>query len=191
MKITLIFPHQLYAQHPAIESGRAVYLLEDPLYFTQYPFHQQKLVLHRASMKYYQQHLEKKGHTVTYINSVDGELTNVFAQLKKQRVTTIHYVDTTDYLLERRMKRFALQHDIDLKKYDSPNFLTTETELQSLFAKEKKYLMANFYIRQRKRLNILVENDAPTGGQWSFDADNRKKVPKGLKLASSICTKRK
>lgn len=189
MKITLIFPHQLYAQHPAIERGCAVYLLEDPLYFTQYPFHQQKLVLHRASMKYYQQHLEKKGHTVTYINSVDGDLTNVFAQLKKQRVTTIHYVDTTDYLLERRMKRFALQHDIDLKKYDSPNFLTTETELQSLFAKEKKYLMANFYIRQRKRLNILVENDEPTGGQWSFDADNRKKVPKGLTLPAVYAPK--
>ena len=41
--------------------------------------------------------------------------------------------------------------------------------------------MAKFYEMQRKRLNILVDADgAPHGGQWSFDADNRKKLPKGI-----------
>lgn len=182
MDITLIFPHQLYAKHPAIEKGRAVYLLEDPLYFSQYPFHKQKLVLHRASMKYYQQHLVKKGYAVTYVDAVNADLENLFQLLKKKKVGTVHYVDATDYLLERRIQRHGKKTGIDLKKYDSPNFLTTEAELQSLFSKEKKYLMANFYVKQRKRLDILVEHDAPVGGQWSFDADNRQKMPKGLKL---------
>lgn len=182
MEITLVFPHQLYAQHPALEKGRGVYLLEDPLYFNQYPFHKQKLVLHRASMKYYQLHLEKKGYAVTYVDSVDADLESVFQLLKKKKVGTVHYVDATDYLLERRIQRHGKKTGIDLKKYDSPNFLTTEKELDLLFSKEKKYLMANFYIKQRKRLDILVEDDAPVGGQWSFDADNRKKIPKGLKL---------
>jgi deoxyribodipyrimidine photolyase-related protein len=189
MDITLIFPHQLYAQHPAIEKGRAVYLVEDPLYFTQYPFHQQKLVLHRASMKYYQHHLEKKGYHVTYVNAADADLKKLFLSWKKEKVNLIHYADTIDYLLERRIQRNSTQHHIALKRYDSPNFLTTETELQSLFAKEKKYLMANFYIKQRKRLDILVEHDAPVGGQWSFDADNRQKVPKGLKLPAVYAPK--
>jgi len=182
MEITLIFPHQLYAQHPAIGKGRGVYLVEDSLYFTQYPFHKHKLVLHRASMKYYQQYLEKKGYAVTYVEGVDADLRKLFLSFKKKNIDVIHYVSVNDYLLERRMQRYSKQHGMVLKHYDSPNFLTTETELQSLFAKEKKYLMANFYIKQRKRLNILVEHDAPVGGQWSFDADNRKKMPKGLKL---------
>lgn len=182
MNITLIFPHQLYAHHPAIETGCRVFLLEDPLYFSQYHFHKQKLVLHRASMKYYQQHLEKKGCQVTYLDAVDADLKSLFVSLKKKKVDLIHYVDPTDYILERRIQRHAKRNGIALKKYDSPNFLTTEVELQSLFAKEKKYLMANFYIRQRKRLDILVEHDAPVGGQWSFDADNRQKIPKGMKL---------
>ncbi len=41
--------------------------------------------------------------------------------------------------------------------------------------------MAKFYEMQRKRLNLLIEADgSPHGGQWSFDADNRKKLPKGI-----------
>jgi deoxyribodipyrimidine photolyase-related protein len=182
MEISLIFPHQLYAQHPALEKGRAVCLLEDPLYFSQYSFHKQKLVLHRASMKYYQHHLEKKGYAVTYVDAVDADLKNVFQLLKKKKIGTVHYVDATDYLLERRIQRHAKQSEMTLKKYHSPDFLTSEKELDSLFSKEKKYLMANFYIKQRKRLNILVEHHAPVGGQWSFDADNRQKIPKGLRL---------
>lgn len=40
--------------------------------------------------------------------------------------------------------------------------------------------MAAFYQAQRKRMGILVGSAGnPEGGQWSFDEDNRKKLPKG------------
>ena len=38
--------------------------------------------------------------------------------------------------------------------------------------------MKDFYQWQRKRLNILIDNDKPAGGKWSFDEDNRRKLPK-------------
>ena len=44
--------------------------------------------------------------------------------------------------------------------------------------------MAEYYKAQRRRLNLLMEDGAPVGGKWSFDEDNRKKVPK--KLLSEI-----
>jgi deoxyribodipyrimidine photolyase-related protein len=42
--------------------------------------------------------------------------------------------------------------------------------------------MADYYQHQRKRLGILLEDDgeSPVGGKWSFDEENRKKVPKKL-----------
>jgi len=41
--------------------------------------------------------------------------------------------------------------------------------------------MADFYKFQRKRLGILVDADGqPEGGKWSFDEENRKKVPKKM-----------
>jgi deoxyribodipyrimidine photolyase-related protein len=40
--------------------------------------------------------------------------------------------------------------------------------------------MGDFYKFQRRRLDILMDGDEPVGGKWSFDDDNRKKVPKQL-----------
>ena len=43
--------------------------------------------------------------------------------------------------------------------------------------------MADFYRTQRVSLNVLLDgNGSPQGGQWSYDADNRKRVPKSQSL---------
>ena len=52
-EVLLLFPNQLYREHPALQPARPVALLEEGLFFTQFHFHQQKLVLHRASMRAY------------------------------------------------------------------------------------------------------------------------------------------
>ncbi|MBX2899456.1 MAG: cryptochrome/photolyase family protein [Cyclobacteriaceae bacterium] len=182
MELALIFPHQLYPQSPAVRPGCTVVLVEDELYFSQYAFHKQKLVLHRASMKVYQQMLLRQGYTTHYIEAQQAQLSLLFKAWRQQGISEVRYVDTTDYLLERRLNRFAAQTGIKLQRVASPNFLTPTDQFEQLFPKGKKYLMADFYIRQRKRLNILVENNSPVGGQWSFDADNRKRLPKDLPL---------
>ena len=41
-------------------------LIEEPLFFTQYDFHIQKLILHRASMKFYENYLKQKNILVEY-----------------------------------------------------------------------------------------------------------------------------
>ena len=48
-------------------------------------------------------------------------------------------------------------------------------EVKIEFQGKKKYLMANFYKKQRKNFNILIDGDKPVGGKWSFDDENRKK----------------
>ena len=68
----LIFPHQLFADHPGLtQHPDRVVLIEDPLFFgdRQYPmrFHKQKLWLHRASMHRYAKRLSDEGEVVDYI----------------------------------------------------------------------------------------------------------------------------
>ena len=59
--------------------------------------------------------------------------------------------------------------------------LTPHDVLCPIFCFGQKTLMGRFYEMQRRRMNLLVDADgAPVGGRWSFDADNRKKLPKAI-----------
>ena len=182
-KIGIIFPHQLYKKCELIENCDEVYLIEDELYFSQYNFHKQKLVLHRASMKYYADHIANNVK-VNYVDFNSSKtLEKLFQSISNKSINELNYTLTDDYLLERRIKRFAKQYNITLSSYTNPNFIESEEEIRETLSKQKTYLMANFYTGQRKKYKILVEhNNKPIGGKWSFDAENRKKVPKGAEI---------
>ena len=60
-------------------------------------------------------------------------------------------------------------------------FLCGRAEFAGFLKGRAKPQMASFYKFQRTRLKILVDADgAPAGGRWSFDEDNRKKLPKSI-----------
>ena len=181
MEISIIFPHQLYKNHPALHNGRPIYLVEEWLYFHQYQFHKQKLVLHRASMQFYKQHLMQQGFTVHYIEAIHANCDTrlLLTHLASQGITTVHFVDVVDNWLEKRLVNTAKKANIQLVKYTSPNFLNTLENVADFFEKKKTYFQTDFYTWQRKQRNILLEKDGkPLGGKWTFDADNRSKFPK-------------
>lgn len=179
--ISLVFPHQLFQEHPALQKGRTIYLLEEYLFFRQYAFHKQKLVLHRASMQYYHHWLIANGFQVIYIDSnhplQDCRL--LVKQLAAENITEIHVSDLTDNWLEKRLQQACNQHQTELIVYHSPNFLNTKESIAPYFSKRKTYFQTDFYTWQRKERQLLLEADGkPLGGQWTYDAENRKPFPK-------------
>ncbi|MDN3580680.1 cryptochrome/photolyase family protein [Mucilaginibacter flavus] len=179
--ITLIFPHQLFEQYPAVNKSRPAYLVEETLYFNQYHFNKKKLILHRASMKFYADFLAQQGLTVFYIDAGDelADISMLINALGKQGVKQIHYVDTADNWIEKRLKSGCEKNEIDLVKYRSPNYLNSAEDVAEFFDKKKTYFQTDFYIAQRKQRGILLEaNGTPVGGKWTYDSDNRLKFPK-------------
>ena len=188
MEVSLIYPHQLFAAHPAAQKGRCIYLIEDPLFFGNDPhwptaMHKQKLVLHHASMRAYADELEGRGHELKFVDCPQGCDTDSAALLEvklPKSVKAIHLCEVEDDVLHRRIKRFAKQRGIEMLVHPCPNFLSPGDFLQEHIGKRKKPFMANFYKAQRKRMAILLDGEGePVGGKWSFDEDNRKKLPKG------------
>lgn len=183
--VTLIFPHQLFKDHPALQNDREVYLVEEWLFFKQYNFHRQKLVLHRASMKFYEGWLQQNGYTANYIETgaEENDCRILVASLAQQNITHIHIAAVADNWLMQRMQRACSINKIKLHIHDSPNFLNTAQNTADYFSKRKTYFQTDFYIWQRKKNHILLEwNEKPTGGKWSFDEDNRGKFPKKGKV---------
>ena len=58
-------------------------------------------------------------------------------------------------------------------------FITTREKFKEYLSSVKKPFMKTFYERQRKGLDILMKDGKPSGGKYSYDEDNRKKIPKG------------
>ncbi len=160
-----------------------MYLIEEALFFTHLNFHQKKLVLQRASMKYYADSLEQKGITVKYIEATKPQaaITKLVATLPKN-ITEIHYAELTDDWLQRRLQKAAEKKGIALREYRTPMFLNSMAELAPYFEDYPKYFLSHFYIAQRKQRLLLLEKDgSPIGGKWSFDDENRERLPKGHK----------
>ncbi|MEN9923652.1 MAG: hypothetical protein RIS09_1166, partial [Actinomycetota bacterium] len=57
-------------------------------------------------------------------------------------------------------------------------FLTSRREFSAWASSQKNLKMENFYRWQRRRLDILMDGEDPTGGQWNFDKENRLPPPK-------------
>jgi deoxyribodipyrimidine photolyase-related protein len=180
-QVSIIFPNQLFKEHPAINTNRPVYLLEEWHFFNQYPFHKEKLVLHRASMKFYEHFLKDQGVMVHYIESMvfQNRCELLIEKLHATHVNVIHIADPVDNWLLRKIKTSCALFGIELIIYDSPNFLNNLNEVDPFFSKKKTYFQTDFYIWQRKSRNILLEKEGkPLGEKWTFDADNRSKFPK-------------
>jgi deoxyribodipyrimidine photolyase-related protein len=161
-----------------------VVMVEEWLFFRQYRFHQQKIILHRASMQAYLQKIEGMGHSTWYVNSHDAEndLRVLIPALRARGYKTLHLADPADDWLEKRLRSAAGKAGISLEIYPSPGFLNTREALQAYSSGKKTYFQTDFYISQRRLRSVLIDSQGkPVGGQWTFDAENRKKFPKQAK----------
>lgn len=183
MEATLIFPNQLFKSHPAIKKGRPIWIAEEFLFFKIQPFHRQRLILLRLAMKEYEDFLTKQGHKVHYIESKDiGKRGDLFKLLSKNKIKALHVAEVTDHWLTIDLRENTREYGWDLHIYPSPMFLCTPDELELFFKDKKHYSMAPFYTYQRKKLDILMKDGKPEGGKFSFDIENRKKIPKTLPI---------
>jgi deoxyribodipyrimidine photolyase-related protein len=187
--VAIILPHQLFEDITMLAKADAVYLVEEYLFFKQYNFHKQKLVFHRASMKFYESYLQENSIIVNYIDTANtlSDIRKLIPQLAQLGINKIHYYDATDNWIEKRITTKSGENNIELHQYPNPLFINAKDENEVYFKDKKKYFQADFYIHQRKKLGILIDTyQKPIGGKWSFDAENRLKFPKNTKAPAVL-----
>lgn len=182
----LIFPHQLFKHHPVHKAKpEQIWLVEDSLFFQdqQYPvaLHQQKIAYHRETVLGYEKLLAKRA-TVNVVQWAGkrNALNTVCKAIAAEGFDTLAVCDVHDHTLHKRLTVAAQKHKLSLQWLDTPMFLNTDADNTDYRAGKKRWHMADFYQWQRRRLNVLMDGDDPAGGKWSFDEDNRKKLPKKM-----------
>ncbi|MGI9202023.1 MAG: cryptochrome/photolyase family protein, partial [Woeseiaceae bacterium] len=95
--------------------------------------------------------------------------------------TSFEHFEIEDKPFERRLVDFAKRNGLTRRVLQSPMFTCSRETFSAFAADKSRLMMADFYKQQRRDLDVMVDADLkPVGGQWSFDADNRKKLPRTL-----------
>lgn len=152
----LILPNQLF-DVKYIDKEYEIVLWEHPHYFKDYNYNKKKLLLHRASMKYYYDYLKKKKRKVKY-----------YEFNEKPKLNEYHIFDPVN-----DMKLLKLKGKYEI--LETPNFLLTNEEYELHRKKTDKFFFNGFYMWGKGIVDIIPKIK-------SQDKDNRKKMPKGTNI---------
>jgi deoxyribodipyrimidine photolyase-related protein len=184
--LLVVLGNQLFPlEHLPAATEITVFMAEDLGLCTYVRHHQQKIVLFLAAMRSYADALRSAGYEVHYerLDSHDAESyeTKLDKHLRTAGATELVHFEIEDKAMEERLVKFAETRGLQRTELRSPMFLCSRKEFAAFAKGSKRLLMGEFYKQQRRRLGVLIdEAGQPTGEQWSFDADNRKKLPKNL-----------
>jgi deoxyribodipyrimidine photolyase-related protein len=145
--------------------------------------HIQKVVGMFAAMRAFAAELERKNHQVIYVKINDEDNLQAFDKniinlLSVHNCTRFEYQWPDEYRVDVHLKDLCNEIAIDTAVVDTEHFFTSRTELGTFFEGKKTFLMESFYRALRKKHEVLMVGDQPLTGQWNYDSDNRKKLPK-------------
>ena len=190
MKLFFILGNQLFPPKylDRFKNDHLFFMSEDYELCTYEKHHKLKILLFLSAMRSYSDNLKKNKFKVEYtkIDSSDFKK-NYLDKIKKiinsKKIKEITSFEVEDKFFEKKVQSFVKKNNLVWNKIKSPMFLNSREEFNDYLSKNKRPFMATFYKSTRQKLNILMKKDGnPEGGKWSFDEDNRKKLPKNTKV---------
>ncbi|ADJ65204.1 cryptochrome/photolyase family protein [Herbaspirillum seropedicae] len=184
--LRLILGDQLNPRHSWFDQcdDQVVYLLMEVRSETDYVLHHaQKVLALFAAMRDFAARLKAGGHRVRYIRLDDPSnrqslVDNLSALARHYQASQVQWQAPDEWRVDEALRQWAQAQPLQTSMADSEHFLTDRHELPRLFSGRKQWLMEHFYRQMRRRFELLLEADgSPTGGQWNFDHDNRKRWP--------------
>jgi deoxyribodipyrimidine photolyase-related protein len=185
----LILGDQLNSNHSWYKTAddSVTYVMMEIRTETDYALHHiQKVVGIFAAMRAFYFELKSKNHQVIYLHLNDKNNLQSFKKnsqylISEHNFTHFEYQFPDEYRVNTILQNLYKSISITTSVVDSEHFFTTREELSIFFEGKKTLLLESFYRALRKKHFILMEGDKPVTGQWNYDAENRKKLPKNHK----------
>ena len=141
--------------------------------------HQKKIAFLFSAMRHFAQELRGLGWTVDYValdaadnkGNFSDQVAHALAELRPERIVVTQAGEwRVAEMLEGWSARFGVPVDI----LPDDRFLCTPAAFRQWAAGRKQLRMEYFYRDMRRQTGLLMDGDQPAGGQWNFDAENRK-----------------
>lgn len=147
------------------------------------PHHPAKIALVLAAMRKFAERLRSDGWQVAYTRlddpqnagSIPGELLRRASDTGSTRVLATR---------PGEWRLIAALEDVplDLDMLEDDRFIASHADFDRWAEGRKQLRMEYFYREMRRRTGLLMDGDAPAGGKWNFDHDNRKPADDDLFL---------
>ena len=143
------------------------------------PHHKKKIGFLLSAMRHFAGELSDAGWTVRYIKlddpdntgSLEGELERALNEVGKRSAVM---TEAGEHRLVEAMSSWARNNSIHLEVLEDHRFICTHAEFREWTKDRKQLRMEYFYRDMRRKTGLLMDGDKPEGGQWNFDAENRK-----------------
>jgi deoxyribodipyrimidine photolyase-related protein len=148
--------------------------------------HQQRIVLFLSAMRHFASQLRAQQFPLTYFElgaHAHPDLASVWqAMLQQHQPQAIKVCEPGDWRIWQQLEAVADQHATPLHVLQDTHFMCSIAQFKRWAAKysEKNtsLRMEFFYRSMRKKYQILMQGDAPVGGDWNYDHDNRQPLGK-------------
>ncbi len=184
--LRLILGDQLSRDLPTlrdVDAGDVVLMAEVQEEATYVPHHPQKITLVLAAMRHFAQELEEDDLDVRYVHLGDhgnsGSLTGeVGRALEAGHFDRIVLTEPGEWRLHQEVADWEASYGVPVEVRRDDRFVCSLERFRA-WAKDRKQLrMEHFYREVRRDTGYLMEGDQPAGGEWNYDSENRKRLPK-------------
>jgi len=149
--------------------------------------HKSKLAYILSAMRHHATALREAGWVVDYVELGDAENSGSFTgelarAIERHQPTRINVTEAGEWRVKAMLDTWAERFDVPVNVLPDDRFLCDHAEFETWADGRKQLRMEYFYRDMRRKSGLLMEDDKPAGGQWNFDAENRKPAKRELTM---------
>ncbi len=161
--------------------------------------HKKKIVLVLSAMRHFARALAARGVRVEYVrlddpgntHSLRGEMLRAAGRLRPERIVV---TEPGEWRLLDDMRHWHEAAGVEVEIRDDTRFLCRVQDFLA-WARDRRSLRMEFFYRDMRRTHgVLLDGlgpdgdgtgGGPEGGRWNYDAENRKRLPRGVEAPAT------
>lgn len=153
--------------------------------------HKAKIAFILSAMRHHAERLRALGWAVDYVRLDDadnaGSFTGEVARaVERYSPRAISVTEPGEWRVRAAIDGWADKFDCSVKIVEDDRFLCSHAEFDAWAEDRKQLRMEFFYREMRRKTGLLMDCDRPEGGQWNYDAENRKPAQNDLLMPHPI-----
>ncbi len=153
---------------------------------TYVPHHPKKIAFLFAAMRHFAEALRADGIDVDYVRLTDpantGSFTGEVARaVARHGAGAVIATEPGEWRVAEAMAAWSAEIGVPVEIREDTRFLCARGDFAAWAAGRRSLRLEPFYRMMRRRYGVLLDDAGqPVGGQWNYDAENRKALPAGL-----------